>query len=59
MGKTIKRSSWNSRLGMIMATAGFSIGFGNLWRFPYMVGTMGGGAFVFVYLVSVVAVGAL
>ncbi len=52
------RSKWHSRVGMIMATAGFAIGFGNLWRFPYMVGTNGGGAFVLVYLGSVLLIGA-
>ncbi len=51
------RSSWNSRFGYIMAAAGFSIGLGNIWRFPYLVGTNGGGAFVLIYLLICVLIG--
>lgn len=51
------RENWGSRFGFIMATAGFSIGLGNIWRFPYLVGTNGGGAFVFVYLILVLLIG--
>lgn len=40
-----------------MATAGFSIGLGNMWRFPYLVGTNGGGAFVLVYLLICLLIG--
>lgn len=52
-----KRGNWNSRFGYIMAAAGFSIGLGNIWRFPYLVGTMGGGAFVLVYAVICIVIG--
>lgn len=52
-----KRENWGSRFGFIMAAAGFSIGLGNIWRFPYMVGTNGGGAFVFVYLLIIILIG--
>lgn len=46
-----------SRLGFILSTAAFSIGIGNLWKFPYVVGNNGGGAFLLVYLLLVVAIG--
>lgn len=48
---------WSSRLGFIVATAGAAIGLGNIWRFPYMAGTEGGGAFVIVFLLCVLLVG--
>lgn len=51
------RGTWNSRFGYIMAAAGFSIGLGNIWRFPYLVGTNGGGAFVLVYLLICIFIG--
>lgn len=51
------RESWGSRFGFIMATAGFSIGLGNMWRFPYLVGTNGGGAFVLVYILICLLIG--
>lgn len=51
------RESWSSRLGFILATAGFAIGLGNIWRFPYLAGTNGGAAFVVVYLILAILVG--
>lgn len=57
MENTKNRENWGSRFGFIMATAGFSIGLGNIWRFPYLVGTNGGGAFVFVYLILCLLIG--
>ena len=51
------REHWGSRLGFIMATAGFAIGLGNIWRFPYVVGENGGGAFLMVYLACVILIG--
>lgn len=46
-----------SRIGFIMSMAAFCIGIGNLWKFPYVVGNNGGGAFLLVYLIMVVLLG--
>ena len=46
----MKRESLGSRLGFILLSAGCAIGIGNVWKFPYMAGQYGGGAFVVVYL---------
>lgn len=54
---TEKRGQWASNFGFIMAAAGSAIGLGNLWKFPYLAGTHGGGAFVVVYLLIVLFVG--
>jgi len=47
---TQKHEHWSSKIGFILATAGSAVGLGALWRFPYIAGTNGGGAFVFLYL---------
>ena len=52
-----QKRGFASRLGFIISMAAFSIGIGNLWKFPYMVGNNGGGAFLLVYLVLVILVG--
>lgn len=51
------RGQWGSKFGFIMAAAGSAVGLGNIWRFPYVVGQNGGGAFVFVYILCVVLIG--
>ena len=48
---------WSSRFGFLMASVGFAVGLGNIWRFPYVTGENGGGAFVLVYLACVVLIG--
>jgi neurotransmitter:Na+ symporter, NSS family len=51
------RGQWGSKFGFIMAAAGSAVGLGNIWRFPYVTGENGGGAFVFVYIICVLVVG--
>ncbi len=51
------RDSFSGRFGIIAAAAGSAIGLGNIWRFPYICGQNGGGAFVLLYLVCVVLIG--
>lgn len=51
------RGTWNSRMGFILAAAGVSIGIGNIWRFPYLVGQNGGGAFIVAYVAILALVG--
>jgi len=46
-----------SRIGFILAAAGSAVGLGNIWKFPYITGEYGGGAFVFVYLITVALIG--
>jgi NSS family neurotransmitter:Na+ symporter len=48
---------WSSRFAFIMASVGFAVGLGNIWRFPDVTGENGGGAFVIVYLLCVFAIG--
>jgi NSS family neurotransmitter:Na+ symporter len=51
------RLHWGSRFGFILAAAGSAVGLGNIWKFPYITGVYGGGAFVLVYLGCVIIVG--
>ena len=50
-------SQWGSRFVFIMAVAGSAVGLGNVWRFPYITGEHGGGAFILLYIFFVVAMG--
>jgi NSS family neurotransmitter:Na+ symporter len=51
------RALWGTRLGFILAAAGSAVGLGNIWKFPYIAGLNGGGAFVLVYLICIALVG--
>jgi NSS family neurotransmitter:Na+ symporter len=53
----VQRENWRSRFGFIMAAAGSAIGLGNIWRFPYLTGDNGGGAFIVIYLMCIIFVG--
>ena len=48
---------WSSRWLFVLAAAGSAVGLGNIWKFPYIAGENGGGAFVLIYLVCIAAVG--
>jgi len=48
---------WSSRMAFILAVTGSAVGLGNIWKFPYIAGQNGGGAFVLVYLVCVIVIG--
>lgn len=50
------RETWKTRLGFILAAAGWSIGLGNIWRFPFVTGKYGGGAFVLLYIICLIVV---
>lgn len=54
----MKRERLGSRLGFILLSAGCAIGVGNVWKFPYMCGQYGGGAFVLIYLFFLIVMGA-
>ena len=53
----MERERLGSRLGFILLSAGCAIGVGNVWKFPYMTGQYGGGAFVLVYILCLVLLG--
>ncbi len=52
-----QREHWGSKLGFVMAAAGSAIGLGTLWKFPYVVGENGGGAFIFIYVLCTLFIG--
>lgn len=53
MPSVATNDSFSTRAGFLLATIGAAVGLGNLWKFPYMLGSNGGGAFVLIYLVAI------
>ena len=51
------RVTFGSKIGVILATVGCAVGLGNIWRFPYMLGSNGGAAFLLVYLLCILLLG--
>ncbi|MHA1113913.1 MAG: hypothetical protein ACTSRY_05335 [Alphaproteobacteria bacterium] len=54
---TGESEQWNSRAGFLLATIGAAAGIGNIWRFAYVAGENGGGAFLLVYVACVALIG--
>jgi len=52
-----QRDSFTGKIGIIAAVAGSAVGLGNIWKFPYITGVYGGGAFVLVYLICIAIIG--
>jgi len=57
MSNTTIDNRWSSEFKYILAAAGAAVGLGNLWKFPYIMGENGGGAFVLVYLFCILLIG--
>ncbi len=57
LNETKQREQWGSKIGFILAAAGSAVGLGNIWKFPYLAGSNGGGAFVFVYFGLLLIIG--
>ena len=53
----IKREGFSSGLAVFFATLGSAVGLGNIWKFPYLTGANGGGAFLLIYFICIVCVG--
>lgn len=53
----LSKQSWSSQSAFILAAVGSAVGLGNIWKFPYIVGENGGGAFVLVYLACILVIG--
>ncbi len=51
------RNHWSGRLGFILAAVGSAVGLGNIWKFPFITGNNGGGAFVLIYLLAILICG--
>ncbi len=57
MTDKVMHNQWSSRLAFMLAAIGSAVGLGNIWKFPYITGEYGGGAFVLVYLACIALIG--
>ena len=55
--RTSMHGEWSNRMAFILAATGSAVGLGNIWKFPYIAGENGGGAFVLIYLLCIAAIG--
>jgi len=55
--RTSIHGQWSGRMAFVLAATGSAVGLGNIWKFPYIAGENGGGAFVLVYLLCVCLIG--
>lgn len=51
------QQQWSTRISFVLAAAGAAVGLGNIWKFPYVAGENGGGAFILVYLACIALLG--
>lgn len=57
INRTSSHGEWSSRTAFILAATGSAVGLGNIWKFPYIAGENGGGAFVLIYILCVMLIG--
>ena len=55
--RTSIHGQWSNRWAFMLAATGSAVGLGNIWKFPYIAGENGGGAFVLVYLLCIACIG--
>lgn len=56
MSAEFTHEKWSSKRAFLLAAIGSAIGLGNVWRFPYITGINGGGAFVIIYCVCILLI---
>ena len=55
---TTTSDNWSGRLAFVLAAIGAAVGLGNIWKFPYTLGSSGGSAFVLIYVLAILLVAA-
>lgn len=57
LSSRVPHQQWSTRISFVLAAAGAAVGLGNIWKFPYIAGENGGGAFILVYLACIALLG--